>query len=201
MATRNGILFPSRLSSIDEVTSTLFPGTDFEIPVTFDGWRFATKNADSKTHYSIRRTIDQNKQLGVIAEIQNDQRLYPEQYKNREIWAKIIASRDINSDDMLLRSEGERITNGTDGSKHSTHVLTGDQKPAVYSGKTPPAQTTLRVTIPLKEIQDTEFIKERNGNLQTLVGEAVYMPDFYTERAISLFDDLQTSMISLLFCC
>ena len=39
------------------------------------------------------------------------------------------------------------------------------------------------MTIPLKEIQDTEFIKERNGDLQTLVGEAVYMPDFYTERA------------------
>ena len=179
--------FQAAYLAFDEVTSTLFPGTDFEIPVTFDGWRFATKNADSKTHYAIRRTIDQNKQLGVIAEIQNDQRLYPEQYKNREIWAKIIASRDINSDAMLLRSEGERITNATT-SANIQRVLTGDKKPAVYSGKTPQGATTLLVTIPLKEIQDTEFIKERNGDLQTLVGEAVYMPDFYTERTISLFD-------------
>ena len=48
----------------------LFQGTNFEIPVTFDGYRFATKNADSRTHYAIRRTVIQNKQLGFIEEIQ-----------------------------------------------------------------------------------------------------------------------------------
>ena len=53
--------------------------------------------------------------------------LYPEQYKNREIWAKVIASRDINSDAMLLRSEGERITNG-ETSANIQRVLTGDQE-------------------------------------------------------------------------
>jgi len=179
--------FQAAYLAFDEVKSTLFPGTSFEIPVTFDGWRFATKNADSKTHYAIRRTVEQNKQLGILAEIENDQRLYPEQYKNREIWAKVLPSRDIDSDPMLLRSEGERISNGTTAAAIQ-RVLTSERKPAVYSGKTPPAQTTLRVTVPLQEIQDTEFIKENNGNLQALVGEAVYMPDFYTERLISLFD-------------
>lgn len=171
-----------------EVNSVLFPGTTFEIPVTFDGYRFATKNADSKTHYAIKRTVPISKQLGIIGEIQNDQRLYPEQYKNREIWAKVIASRDIDSDSMLIRSEGERITNGQTGATIQ-RVLTSDRKPAVYAGKTPPNQTTLRVTIPLEEIQECDFIKnDNNGNIQALVGEAVYMPDFYTERPVSLFD-------------
>ena len=179
--------FQAAYLEFDDVNSILFPGTDYEIPITFDGYRFATKNADSKTHYAIKRTIDQNKQLGLIGEIQNNQRLYPEQYKNREIWAKVIASRDINSDSMLLRSEGERITNGTTAA-NIQRVLTSDRKPAVYTGKTPAAGTTLKVTIPLEEISNTDFIKERNGDLQTLVGEAVYMPDFYTERLISLFD-------------
>ena len=180
--------FQAAYLPFEEVNSILFPGTTFEIPVTFDGYRFATKNADSKTHYAIKRTIPISKQLGIIGEIQNDQRLYPEQYKNREIWAKVIASRDIDSDSMLIRSEGERITNGQTGATIQ-RVLTSDRKPAVYSGKTPPDQTTLRVTIPLEEIQECDFVKIQNkGNIQALVGEAVYMPDFYTERPVSLFD-------------
>ena len=132
------------------------------------------------------------KQLGLIGEVQNDQRAYPEQYKNREIWAEVIASRDIDSDPMLMRSEGERITNG-ETTATIQRVLTSARRPAVYAGKTPPAQTTLRVTVPLEELQNCDFIKiENNGNLQALVGEAVYMPDFYTERPISLLMYLQT---------
>jgi len=180
--------FQGAYLSFDEVNSTLFPGTSFEIPVTFDGYRFATKNADSKTHYAIKRSVSQSKQLGLIGEIQNDQRAYPTQYKNREIWAEVIASKDIDSDPMLMRSEGERITNG-ETTATIQRVLTSNRRPAVYAGKTPPAQTTLRVTVPLQELQECDFIKiENNGNLQALVGEAVYMPDFYTERPISLFD-------------
>ena len=180
--------FQAAYLKFEEVNSVLFPGTSFEIPVTFDGWRFATKNADSKTHYAIRRTVPQSKQLGLIGEIQNDQREYPEQYKNREVWAKVIASRDIDSDPMLMRSEGERITNGQTGATIQ-RVLTSARRPAVYAGKTPPEQTSLRVTVPLEEIRNCDFIKVDNkGNLQALVGEAVYMPDFYTERPISLFD-------------
>jgi hypothetical protein len=179
--------FQAAYLDFEEVNSVLFPGTSFEIPITFDGYRFATKNADSKTHYSIKRSVPQSKQLGVITEIQNDQRAYPEQYKNREIWAKVIASRDIDSDAMLLRSEGERITNGN-SSATVQRVLTAERKPAVYSGKTPPDATSIRVTIPLDAIANSEFIRNNNGNLQALVGEAVYMPDFYQERPVSLFD-------------
>jgi len=180
--------FQAAYLDFEEVNSVLFPGTNFEIPITFDGFRFATKNADSKTHYAIKRSVPQSKQLGIIGEIQNDQREYPEQYKNREVWAKVIASRDLDSDPMLLRSEGERITNGQTAATIQ-RVLTSNRRPAVYAGKTPPAQTTLRVTIPLEEIQECDFIKkDNNGNLQALVGEAVYMPDFYTERPVSLFD-------------
>ena len=49
-----------------ETNAVLYQGTEFEIPVSFDGYRFATKNADSRTHYAVRRTIDQNRQLGFI---------------------------------------------------------------------------------------------------------------------------------------
>lgn len=179
--------FQAAYLDFETVNSVLFPGTNFEIPITFDGYRFATKNADSKTHYAIKRSVPQSKHLGVISEIQNDQRAYPEQYKNREIWAKVIASRDIDSDDMLLRSEGERITNGNT-SATIQRVLTADRKPSVYSGKTPPEDTSVQVTIPLDAIANSQFIKDNDGNLQALVGEAVYMPDFYQERPVSLFD-------------
>ena len=47
-----------------ETNAVLFQGTEVEVPVTFSGYRFATKNADSRTHYAIQRTIDENVILG-----------------------------------------------------------------------------------------------------------------------------------------
>ena len=179
--------FQGAYLEFDESQSVIFPGTNYEIPVTFDGYRFATRNADSKTHYAIKRSISANKQLGFITDIENDPNQYPDQFARKEIWAKVIASREIDSDDMLLRSEGERITNGGT-SANIQRVLTSERKPAVYSGKTAPGAGTINVTIDLAQIRDSDFIKNNNGDLQTLVGEAVYMPDFYTERPIALFD-------------
>ena len=173
--------------SFQETNAVLYQGTNFEVPVTFDGYRFATKNADSRTHYAIHRSIDQNRQLGFITEVQSDQVAYPEQYLNREIWTKVVASRDINSDNILLRSIGERVGDG-ETAANIKWVLNSNKKPAVYHGKSPQEGNTIRVSIPLDEIRDSQFIKDNNGNLQTLVGEAVYMPDFVINRPITLFD-------------
>lgn len=173
--------------NFEETNAVLYQGTDFEVPVTFDGYRFATKNADSRTHYAIHRTIDQNKFLGFITEIQSDQSLYQEQYFNREIWTKIIASRDINSDAILLRSVGERVGDGNT-SANISWILTSKKRPAIYQGKSLPEGNNIVVSIPLDEIRDTEFIENNNGNLQSLVGEVVYMPDFFIDRPVSLFD-------------
>jgi hypothetical protein len=168
-----------------ETKALLYQGTDFEVPVTFTGNRFATKNADSRTHYAIHRSIDENKQLGFVSERYNDQYLYPEYYKNKEIWLKVIV--DPESDQLLVRSVGERITDGETAANLSW-VLTKEKKPAVYLGKSPPEGISIQMNIPLDEVRDTDFIKNNNDDLQSLLGEAVYMPDFYQNRPISLFD-------------
>lgn len=170
-----------------DTDAILYQGTDFEVPVTFDGYRFATKNADSRTHYTIRRTVKENKQLGYITEIQANKDLYPTNYANREIWTKVLATRDLYSDDLLIRSVGERVTDGRTTASISW-ILTSDQKPATYLGKSPDKGNTVSVTIPLDLVRETKFIKDNNGDLQTLVGEAVYMPDFVVDRPIGLFD-------------
>ena len=179
--------FQGAYLSFNETNSVLYQGTDHEVPVTFDGYRFATKNADSRTHYAIRRTIDQNRQLGFITEVESDQFEYPLQYKNREIWTKVIAGRDIFSDDLLLRSTGERITDGVTAA-NIVWVLTSNKLPAVYLGKSPKEGTSVTVNIPLDEIRDSQFIKDNFGNLQALVGKSVYMPQFETTRFTTLFD-------------
>ena len=155
----------------------MYQGTDYEVPVTFDGYRFATKNADSRTHYCVHRTIDQNRQLGFITEIEASPTGYPEQFKNREIYAKITATREITSDDMLLRSTGERITDGVT-SANISWVLTDEKRPAVYMGKSPKEGSTVTIRVPLDEIRASEYIQNNGGNLLSLVNQAVYMPDF-----------------------
>ena len=101
--------FQGAYLEFEESNSVIFPGTPYEIPVTFDGYRFATKNADSKTHYAIKRSVPQSRQLGFITELETDRNQYPDQFARHEIWGKVIASRDVDSDNMLLRSEGERV--------------------------------------------------------------------------------------------
>ena len=169
-----------------ETNAKLYQGTDFEVDVTFKGNRFATKNADSRTHYAIHREIDQVKQLGFISERYNDEYSYPDYKRNKEIWVKIVAA-DATSDQLLVRSVGERITDGETAANISW-ILTSKQKPAVYLGKAIPEGIKVKVAVPLAEIMATDFIKDNNNDIQSLVGEAVYMPDFYRNRPVSLFD-------------
>ena len=179
--------FQGAYLDFEKTEAILYQGTDYEVPVTFDGYRFATKNADSRTHYCVHRTIDQNRQLGFITEIEASPTGYPEQFKNREIFAKVTATRELTSDDMLLRSTGERITDGVTAANISW-VLTDEKRPAVYMGKSPKEGSTVTIRVPLDEIRASEYIQNNGGNLLSLVNQAVYMPDFLVERPISLLD-------------
>ena len=173
-----------------ETNAVLFQGTESEIDITFDGYRFATHNADSRTHYAIRRRMDDNRQLGFIEEIHNDQFVYGTNQANHEVWLKVIAGRTVNSDTLLLRSIGERITDG-EAAANIKNVLTIDKKPAVYTGKSGPTGVQVQVNINLSEIEATDFVV-KNG-LEALVGQVLYMPDFYTLAPISLFDQFTES--------
>lgn len=188
--------FQGAYLNFTETNAVLYQGTEHEVPVTFDGYRFATRNADSRTHYAIRRSIDQNRQLGVITEIESDQITYPLQYKNREIWTKISTGGNTTSDDLLLRSTGERVTDGITAA-NIIWILTTDKHPAIFLGKSPKEGTSVNITIPLVEIRASQFIQDNFGNLQSLVGKSVYMPQFETTRPITQLDQFIDSADSV----
>ena len=144
-----------------EATAVLFQGTESEIDVIFDGYRFATKNADSRTHYAIRRRMDQNRQLAFVDSVLSDDIEFAENKLNHELWVKTVSNRQINSDTLLLRSIGERITDGVTAA-NIKNVLTSDKKPAVYQGKSFKDGVTLEVTATLSEIEASPFVQE-NG--------------------------------------
>ena len=76
--------------------AVLYQGTPAETPVTFTGYRFATKNSDSRTHYTIKRSSTTTHSLGTIHSIEADQYNFPEGYLNREVVIEI--SSDTSSD-------------------------------------------------------------------------------------------------------
>ena len=41
------------------IKSVLFQGTDQEVQVKFDGYKFATKDADTNNHYVMKRSLDE----------------------------------------------------------------------------------------------------------------------------------------------
>ena len=114
------------------LNSVLYQGTGFAISTTFDGWEFPTHMADTETHYVARRRPTESSQMGSITEVWNDQTAYPDQYAHNEIWVK--GQVDVNAR-LLLQMQGERLS---DGETEATlkNILTEDQKPAVYTGKT-----------------------------------------------------------------
>ena len=166
------------------INSVLYQGTPNEVDVEFTGYKFATKNADSNNHYVVKRTATSNPDLGVITEVKNDPIKYPNNKANREIWCKGTPGADSR---LLLRMIGERLTDGeTEASL--TYVLDNEDKPALFMGKSFRDQTTVEVIIPLSSILTDDF--EAESQYQELVGQVVYIPDFYVEKPVGEIESI-----------
>ena len=159
------------------INSKLYQGTEYEVDVQFDGYRFATKDADSNNHYVIKRTTVSDPDLGALTTIYNSNVVYPDQKAYREIWAQGTPGTEAR---LLLRMIGERLT---DGETEATlnYVMTEDKVPSLYIGKGStehPAE--VRVTVNKDLILNSDYVIE-NG-LQSLVGKIVYYPEFFIEK-------------------
>ena len=114
-----------------QIQSKLYQGTEFEVDVVFDGYKFATKNSDSNNHYVMKRTAVSTPDIGVITSVFNDQLAYPEQKTYREIWCKINPGAEAR---LLTKMLGERLS---DGETEATlkYLLTSENLPALFVGK------------------------------------------------------------------
>lgn len=165
----------------DELEAVLYQGTEDEINVLFDSKQFATNNADSRSHYTAKRRMMSNKQLGTVIEKLVDKTLYQSEYERNEIWLK-IQQEELSNISPLRRSVGERITDGVT-SANILNVLTANKKPAVYSGKTINKDTVeIKISLSKASIEATPFITKNYGNLNSLIGQIGYFPDFLIDR-------------------
>lgn len=165
-----------------EIRSKLYQGTAYEIDVVFDGYKFATQGSDSNNHYVMKRTVETDVDLGTVRSVLNDPIKYPEQKANREIWVTGDAGPQSR---LLLEMIGDRLTDGTTEAS-LTYVLNSDQKPATYIGKSFENLTKIKVTVPLDSLLDLDSSVEEDYT--RLVGEVVYVPEFYIEKALNLVD-------------
>ena len=164
-----------------QIRSKLYQGTEYEIDVVFDGYKFATRDADSNNHYVMKRTVETNVDLGTVTGILNDDLKYAQQKANREIWVTGVPGPESR---LLLEMIGDRVTDG-ETEATLTYVLNSQDKPALYIGKSFENMTKIKATIPLDTIYDAANLSDQ---YQYLVGEVVYIPEFYIEKAIDLVD-------------
>ena len=164
-----------------QIRSKLYQGTEYEIDVVFDGYKFATRAADSNNHYVMKRTVETDVNLGTVTGILNDPYKYPDKQKNKEIWVTGIPGSESR---LLLEMIGDRVTDG-ETEATLTYVLNSEDKPALYIGKSFENMTEIKVTIPLDTIYDQSSLSDQ---YQYLVGEVVYIPEFYIEKEIGLVD-------------
>ena len=158
--------------------SKLYQGTEFEVDVQFDGYKFATKNADSNNHYVMKRTTVDSPDLGTVTAVYNDPWKYPEFKANKELRVQGNAGADAR---LLLQMIGERIT---DGETEATlnYVLNNQEHPALYIGKTYANPTQVKVSIPTATL-----LAGTIENAQDLVGKIVWIKNFFVEKPISSF--------------
>ena len=202
---------------VADLSSLLYQGTAYAIETLFTGYEFPTMGSDVNTHYVAKRSVSTDSNLGVISQVLNDDSIYKEQKKYREIWCKGLP--DTERGRLLLQMINDRLT---DGETEATlkYVLTSEDKPAIYLGKTPPAtapeagqfnfqQTQVTVTIP---VDDVEIIENRKGryvinqglntfnletksvdilkNPQDLIGKVIYIPNFFIEKPVTDIDEI-----------
>ena len=173
-----------------QINSKLYQGTDYEVDVVFDGYKFATKNADSNNHYVMKRTTLSNPDIGTITQVKNDEFKYPENKKYKEIWCKAAPGTDAR---MLTRMISERITDGETEATLSW-LLTADDIPALFIGKSPPDSPTTVISEINEVVFDTSAWAQDNSlDVSQLVGKIVYLPKFLKEREtltqVSLIED------------
>ena len=164
------------------IDSKLYQGTEGEIAVRFDGYRFATKNSDTGNHYVIKRTPIDPVSLGNITQVFNDPTESIDNYNNKEIWA--YATPNSNST-MLRHMVGERLTDGETEATLS-YVLTQQEHPSIFIGKASPLdKTVVKVTVPKADIAATQFIQDNGGDFNALIGELGYVKDFVRQLPIT----------------
>ena len=163
-----------------QIKSKLYQGTEYEVDVVFDGYKFATKNADSNNHYVMKRTTVSMPDIGTITQVKNDDRKYPENKANREIWCQINPGSDAR---LLAKMIGERLSDGETEATLSW-VLTGEDKPALFIGKSWPERPTT-VTAEISEAVYLDWAQNNSTNVNDLVGKIVYTPAFFQEKPIN----------------
>ena len=166
-----------------KINSKLYQGTEYEVDVVFDGYKFATKNADSNNHYVMKRTTPGTVDLGTVTGVYNDVYKYPEFKANKEI--RVVGNPGADSR-LLLQMIGERIT---DGKTEATlkFLLNSNDHPAVYVGKTRDQLTEVLVDVYTDAIEELAEV----DNYEDLVGKIVYIKNFYVEKPIDQFDEFE----------
>jgi len=163
-----------------QINSKLYQGTDYEVDVVFDGYKFATKNADSNNHYVMKRTTVSKPDIGTITQVENDEFKYPEQKKYKEIWCKATPGTDAR---ILTKMIGERMTDG-ETEATLTWLLTGENLPALFIGKSYVENPTTVVSELNEAVFDTnQWAQDNNLDVNKLVGKIVYLPEFLKEKS------------------
>jgi len=164
-----------------QLKSKLYQGTEYAVDVVFDGYKFATRNADSNNHYVMKRVTESSPDIGVITQVKNDAIKYPRQKANQEIWCTGTGGKDSR---LLYQMIGERLT---DGETEATldFILKADETPALYIGKSLPNKLTeVTSEISVAVLNETQWLQNNFSDIQRLVGKVAYIPQFFVERPV-----------------
>ena len=151
------------------INSKLYQGTDYEVEIQFEGYKFATQHSDTNNHYVLKRTIKGDVNIATLNQVLRG----VEQKKYKEIWCKGTLGPQSG---MLASMIGDRITDG-ETTATVNYILNSNKHPALYIGKTAPYEQGFNQ--PVLSIAPRTDVKPGD-----LTGKVVFVRDFYKNRPI-----------------
>ena len=166
--------------------SKLYQGTDDELSVKFEGYKFSTQDSDSNNHYVMKRIPITNTDIGSITTVKNDPFVDLNNKLNNEIWCTFSSGPNYS---MLLQMLGERIDDGETEATIS-YVLNSSSYPAIYNGKSEELSTTVEVTIDIPDLDYATGV-DPITNYSDLVNQIVFVPGFFVNKNKTDIDNLE----------
>ena len=173
---------------LNKLSSKLHQGTPYEIPLSLTGYKFATKDADTRSHYVIKREPTTKTTYAIIEKIYNNPTLHLDKFRKNEIYTE-VKHKTIEDGIVIQKSIGETVVNKKGVSANITNVLTSDGRPSVYIGKSLEKSVNVKVILNAEELLKIDLIKKEGIN--TLINKIIFIPNITIERIKKKSDKFQ----------
>jgi len=152
--------------------------------MSFDCNQYPTQMVDNAVRYVVQRKIEPLFSFGTVkgVDIPEDPKDFRERQLSKEVWTPIGQYNQYIQKLQHERFRNELVTSESPEDAYTVSatlksVYTDDKKPAIFKAMTGGSFTQNYVKVDAASLKATEYIQNNNGDLRSLIGQAIVYTD------------------------